>query len=339
MTNTTLFIKRSIKSVASISKARFGFPAPASGAVNIIAFHRVVRDIAKAERDAINGIVISTATFRRHCEMLNRAFDVVSLETAMHFLGEGRRAARPVAVLTFDDGYRDFYDEAFPVLNDLGLPATVFLPTGYIGKQIPLAHDRIFWLVKTAREKSISIIPALQRAGLDGGFPVSAQLLKITEHLVYLPNDQRESVIDEIRRELNNKFEDYPLENQLLNWDKIREMGRKGINFGSHTVNHVVLPLENESIMRTEIEASKTELEQNLDKKVTSFAYPNGEYDTTVKMMTAEAGYKVAVTTEKKINNTGSDLFALGRTSLCEESTRGIKGTYSAQVANLRLGV
>jgi len=254
-----------------MGKARLGFPGPIREGVNIIAYHRVVRDIAKAERDAIYGIVISTATFRRHCEMLRRAFDVVSLETSRHFMAEGRKTARPLAVITFDDGYRDFYDEAFPVLNDLGLPATVVVPTGYIGKKTPLAHDRIFWLLKTAREKSVSIKPALQRAGLTGKFRTSGKLLKLTDSLVFLENDLRETVIDELRRELGNKFEDYPVEHQLLDWEKIREMDRKGINFGSHTVNHVVLPLENESFIKTEIKASKQELEQNNKKKIITF--------------------------------------------------------------------
>ena len=119
----------------------------------------------------------------------------------------------------------------------------------------------------------------------------------------------------------------------------VRELARKGINFGSHTANHVILPLEDESVMKTEIASSKTELEQQLGRKVVSFAYPNGEYNRAIKAFTAGAGYKVAVTTEKRINRSGADLLALGRTSLCEESTRGIKGRYSAKVAAVRLGV
>lgn len=339
MTRTSLLIKRSLKTAASVTKAHLGFPPSASGQVNIIAYHRVVRDIAKAERDAIYGIVISTATFRRHCEMLKRAFDVVSLETAKHFLSDNCRVARPLAVITFDDGYRDFYDEAFPVLRDLALPATVFVPTGYIGKKTPLAHDRIFWLLKQAFEKSVPIIPALQRAGLSDASIMSGKLLKLTDSIVYLPYELRETVIGELRREVGDKFEDYPEEQQLLNWDEIREMSAKGISFGSHTVNHVVLPLEDESVIKAEIKASKRELEQNIDKDATSFAYPNGEYNQNIKRVVAEAGYTVAVTTEKKVNQTGDDPYMLGRTSLCEESTRGIKGTYSPRIANLRLGV
>lgn len=343
MTNTKLLIKRSIKSVASIAKGRFGFPSLASGSVNIIAYHRVVADIAKAEREAIYGLVVSAAAFRRHCELLHRTFDVVSLETAMHFLDGERKVRRPLAVITFDDGYLDFYEEAFPILNQLGLPATVFLPTNFIGKNKPLAHDRIFWLVKQAKENSVYIKSALIRAGvrtdLASEFSGNRNLLKLTDAIVYLPNELREKVILELENELGDKFADYPHEYQLLDWDMIREMARKGINFGGHTANHVVLPLEDEAALETEIVASKKELERQLGNKVVSFAYPNGEYNARLRRLIAQAGYKVAVTTEKRINLPGADLLALGRISLCEESTRGIKGTYSPSVAEFRLRI
>jgi peptidoglycan/xylan/chitin deacetylase (PgdA/CDA1 family) len=344
MTNAKLLIKRSIKSTASVAKARVGFPSPAPGSVNIIAYHRVVADIAKAERDSIYGLVVSAGTFRRHCELLKRAYDVVSLETAMYFLDGERTVRRPLAVITFDDGYLDFYEEAFPILNEFGLPATVFLPTECIGQDKPLAHDRIFWLLKQARAKSVSIKGALSKAGLsyNAASELSGlrSLLKLTDAIVYLPCKLREKVIAELENELGD-FADYPREYRLLDWEMVREMARKGISFGAHTANHVVLPLEDESAMEAEIVASKKELERQLGgKRVISFAYPNGEYNARIRRLIAQAGYKIAVTTEKRINPPGgaADLLALGRISLSEESTRGIKGIYSPGVAKFRLG-
>ena len=342
MNSPNLLIKRAIKSVASIAKARVGFPPLASGSVNIFAYHRVAADIAKAENEAFYGIVVSSETFRRHCELLRKAYDVVSLETAMYFLSGERQVKRPLAVITFDDGYLDFYEEAFPILNEFGFPATVFLPTDCIGQTKPLAHDRIFWLLKQVFEKSIPIENALLRANMKSKtareFAASRNRLRLTEAMVYLPNDLRERVIAELEIELGD-FGVYPREYRLLNWETIREMARKGINFGGHTANHVVLPLEDESAMENEIISSKKELERQLNRKTVSFAYPNGEYNAKIRQIIANAGYKIAVTTEKRINGQGADLLALGRISLCEESTRGITGVYSPKVAALRLSV
>ena len=342
MTNAKLLIKRSIKSVASIAKARVGFPPMASGSVNILAYHRVVADIAKAENESYYGLVVSSETFRKHCEMLHKAYDVVSLETAMYFLSGERKVKRPLAVITFDDGYLDFYEEAFPILNEFGLSATVFLPTNSIGQDKLLAHDRLFWLLKQIFERSIPIADALIRAGLENQtaheFAASRNRLRLTEAMVYLPNELREKVIVELENELGD-FGDYPREYRLLDWETIREMARKGISFGGHTANHVVLPLEDESAIENEIISSKKELEEQLNREIVSFAYPNGEYNAKIRQNIANAGYKIAVTTEKRINGQGADVLALGRISLCEESTRGITGVYSPKVAALRLSI
>ncbi len=343
MPNAKLFIKRAIKSAASLAGIAAGFHQAKPGSVNIIAYHRVVADLAKAEREAIYGLVVSSATFRRHCRLLSKFYDVVSLETAAHFLDGARKTARPLAVITFDDGYRDFYEEAFPILNEFGLPATVFLPTEFIGQSRPLAHDRLYWLVKQASEKSVPVSSALKKAGLTAAFVEKlggeTNILKLTDWLVYLPDEIREKVIFQLEEKLAAGFENYPTEYQLLDWETVREMQCRGINFGGHTARHVVLPLEALPVMEKELVASKNVLETQLNSLVTSFAYPNGEYNEQIKKLVAEAGYKIAVTTEKRINRPAADLLALGRISLCEESTRGFRGVYSPPVANLRLGI
>jgi|CXWL01.1.fsa_nt_gi peptidoglycan/xylan/chitin deacetylase (PgdA/CDA1 family) len=342
MLSASLAIKRSIKSAASLVDAGFGLPRPALDSVNIFAYHRVVRDIVKAEKESVYGIVISTSSFRKHCELLRRTYDVVSLQTASNLLTSGKEATRPTAVITFDDGYVDFYEEAFPVLRELGLPATVFLPTGYIGQDRPLPHDRIFWLLKLTIDKSIPIADTLRRAGVPHlvaeKFDKRVNLLKLTDLLVHLPNDLRERAITGLEGLLGDAFEDYPHEYRLLSWEMVREMSGHGISFGGHTANHVVLPLEEESSAKSEIYSCKETLEKKLGAKVLSFAYPNGEYNPAIRRLTAEAGFTTGVTTEKGGNGPGTDLLALGRTSLCEESTRGITGQYSAGIAVVRLG-
>ncbi len=341
MTSTTLQIKRSIKSAASVAKSRLGMPRPVPGSINILAYHRVVNDIEKAERDAIYGIVISADTFRHHCELLKRSFDVVSLGTAMHFLGTKRRVARPLAVITFDDGYLDSYEVAFPILNEMALPATVFLPTAHIGADKPLAHDRIYWLLVNGLDDPSTVLQAIRRAGItkvSDNQVNRGNLLGLTNELVYLPHSVREKLIAELEAALDPDAHAYPVEYRLLEWEMVREMSRTGISFGSHTANHVVLPLENREVIKEEITSSKAVLEDQLGCRVTSFAYPNGEYTSDIRLSAAEAGFTAAVTTETRINVPGADLMALGRISLCEESTRGIKGIYSPAVASLRLG-
>ena len=343
MSSHKLFLTRAIKSAASIARRSVNFPAaiPAE-AINIVAYHRVVRDIAKAEREAIPGLSISGESFQRHCEILGESFEIVTLEEAARILGGAGAARKPLAVITFDDGYLDFYEVAFPILREFGFPATNFLPTNLIGSDKLLAHDRIFWLLKTAAEKQISIRPALEFAGIGYAESLAAinDTKKVCDMLVHLPNAAREKIISALGETLGENFVAYPREYDLLNWKQIEEMQNAGIEFGFHTAHHTVLPLESDKVFETEIVAGKRELERRLNRKVVSIAYPNGAYNERVKRAVAEAGFEIAVTTERKINLPDqADALALGRISFCEESTRGIKGVFSPAVAKLRLGV
>jgi glycosyltransferase involved in cell wall biosynthesis/peptidoglycan/xylan/chitin deacetylase (PgdA/CDA1 family) len=332
----TLMAKRSIKSaVSTIRKPR------AAGGVHILAYHRVVGDLAKAEKEAYYGLSVSAETFRRHCEILRANYEVVSLETAAAALASAD-VGRPLAVLTFDDGYLDFYETAFPTLRELGLPATMFLPTSFIGTGLPLAHDRIFWLLKTASERGMTLVEPLLRAGVEASvaakFARPGPSLNLTERLVYLPFRLRETAINEIERTLEFSGK-YPGEYQILDWHKVREMAEAGITFGAHTANHVVLPLEDIETVGREVNESKSRLESELGVPIETFAYPNGEFTDAVRSAVESAGFSVAVTTKPMRNRRGADPLALGRTSLCEESTRGFLGRYSARVAAFRLGV
>lgn len=340
-TTARLAAKRAIKSSAALVKSSLRRNQSA-GSVCIMAYHRVVADVSRAEKDAYYGLVISTATFRRHCELLAATCEVLSLDDAVAALQCGNLQNRRIAVITFDDGYRDNYDEAFPVLRELGLPATVFVPTALIGQDQPLAHDRIFWLLTIAQKRQASLESALIRAGFSRSFASKFRQVKnslvLTDKLVYLPYLLRERVIGEIEQELEG-VPPNPSEHGLLTWEMVREMASCGISFGSHTTNHAVLPLEDRTTAEDEIILSKRILEEEVGIAATTFAYPNGAFSDNIRKTVKAAGYQAAVTTARKTNGVGSDVLALGRISLCEESTRGISGGYSGAVAKMRLGV
>src|SRR5437868_4092326 len=88
----------------------------------ILSYHRVVADFAQEAKRSLQTLNIEQRTFRRHLEVLQESHDVVSLEDALCVLDGTRQAARDVAVITFDDGYRDVYRHAFPVMRDLRVP-------------------------------------------------------------------------------------------------------------------------------------------------------------------------------------------------------------------------
>jgi peptidoglycan/xylan/chitin deacetylase (PgdA/CDA1 family) len=305
----------------------------------IFAYHRIVADIALAEQEAIQGLVTSVETFRRHLQFIADRYDVVTIDEAAEVL-RGGSAKRAVAVITFDDGYRDVYEQAFPVLLKFGLPATVFVVTGCVDAGLSLDHDRLYWFARESLARGLSLHVPLIKAGLspDKVDLCCAQVdpLRLCDQLVYLPLKLRERALSQLEEFLGGAKEE-PSGYSALDWEMIREMAGAGVTFGAHTDNHVVLTLEDEETIEREIQRSKQILEERLGRPVLHFAYPTGRYNPAARKALARAGFEVAVTTERRVNRRGDDLLTLGRVSLCEESTRGITGRYSESVARLRL--
>ena len=79
-----------------------------------------------------------------HLDWIARRFQVVSLDDLRVRLETRSRTAPPIAAITFDDGYRDVYEHAFPLLQRKGLPATVFVATSYVGTDGVLPHDKLY---------------------------------------------------------------------------------------------------------------------------------------------------------------------------------------------------
>src|SRR5262245_56040156 len=312
-----------------------------AGKVTILCYHRVVTDILQAEQETPHGMVISVDTFRRQMELVREHYEALPLDEAVAVLRGGQSTRRPALAITFDDGYRDFRELAWPILRELGLPATVFVPTAYIGAGKMLDHDRFYRCVMKAYSRGLSLRVPLAKAGLSAGM-VSAlcsevDSFRVYYQLSYLPFALRERVLQSLdefmcepRQEELNGF-------SLLDWEMVREMANAGVSFGAHTDNHVVLTLEDEQTIEREILRSKQVLEEKLRRPVRHFAYPTGRYNVAARNAVARAGFEAAVTTERRLNRRGDDFLALGRICLCEESTRGITGRYSESVALLRL--
>jgi peptidoglycan/xylan/chitin deacetylase (PgdA/CDA1 family) len=102
----------------------------------IVAFHRV------DNTDPSDPLTVSVRDFERHCRFYRRHFKVVPLRELVHRLEHGRPVGRHLAI-TFDDGYRDNFDNARPVLEKLSLPATFFVVTGWMGTTVVPRWDDV----------------------------------------------------------------------------------------------------------------------------------------------------------------------------------------------------
>jgi len=254
---------------------------------------------------------IPVATFTAQMEMLRRHFHVLPLDELVDRFIEGDVPRRSIAV-TFDDGYRDNYENAFPVLKRLGLPATIFLTTGVVGGTSALWHERIF---TAFRETSCATV-------VIDGKPYSLNTIEEKNTALYVlvrklrkcSPDERDNLLRQTEEQLGIEGK-YPTP-AMLNWQEVKEMAQSTISFGAHTVSHPILSRLPIPQVSDEIIVSKHHLEDVLRQKVRLFAYPNGQaqdFNNDIKRIVREAGFSAAVTTVSGLNCAHTDLFALHR--------------------------
>lgn len=289
----------------------------------VIYYHRIA-----SEPVGYRDVQVAPATFRAHIDhMRRRGYDFLSLEQYEAYLSGERHLARDSVVVTFDDGYRDNYTEAFPVLREAGVPAAVFLCVGPMEGGPMLWWDRIAGAVRTARSQHHLNSPeaegvpadvqaqlARSRAGSDG--QASAAISYIIDRAKRLGVEERARLLEALERESDSSSEGAPA---MLTWDMVLEMELGGISFGAHSLTHPVFSQIGADEQSAELAGSKRIIEQRLGHAVTSFAYPYGKEgyftDETTRLVTG-VGFRWAYTTENGTNKIGADPLLLRRNGI-----------------------
>jgi len=311
--------------------------------VTIVNYHRVVADFTGEVQRSLPGALISQETFRRHLVEADAAgYQFATLDEALGVMSGQKTSRKDLFVVNFDDGYRDVYRYAFPVLKAMGIPAIVYVPTGFIGTDRRFNHDRLFhllWLMRSRRFR-----PALELLP-----PAAGELLAAVAHpnkpltpamhafLESQPSRLLLELIQGLEHQLGGGRELLPEHGDPMTWEEIRKMSRAGIDFGAHTVGHIVLTQEPPEVVDRELRESKQTLEAQLDRKVEHFAYCNGWYSDELIEALKRVGYRSAVTTEDLPNQIGGNPFALRRKVLWENFSIGLTGDYSSALTTCQL--
>jgi peptidoglycan/xylan/chitin deacetylase (PgdA/CDA1 family) len=271
----------------------------------VLGYHRVVADFSKEVPHSSPSMLVSRAMLEHHLDWLARRFEVVSLDELQSRIDGGSRGDRPIAAITFDDGYQDVYEQAFPLLMRKGLPATVFVVTDYVGTDGVLPHDRLYLLLERAshRWRSFSHQLANLFRGLGLPLPAPDALKAVTSPYLAirtLLNGLGTSDVLRIIRALEADGDlsgETPAGFRTMTWEMLAEMSRAGIGVGSHTRRHCLLANEDRSTVVDETLGSQQALAAKLGRPATCFAYPDGSFDQTAIAAVAATGYQIAVTT------------------------------------------
>jgi peptidoglycan/xylan/chitin deacetylase (PgdA/CDA1 family) len=260
--------------------------------------------------------------FEAQMKYIRKRYRLLSLGQLCQELANGD-AVKPSLAITFDDGYRDLYTYAFPVLQKYEIPATIYL----IGKSMETGespwYDRIFVALDNARGSSIDVeIDMPRQFPLTSGADRRNAAWEIVCFLRTLPDARRRKWCSAF--EATMKPPQDKLEGRMLDWSQVRSMRASGISFGAHTMTHPAVSRLEAADLEEELGASRRLLEAQLNAPAQDFAYPFGKMSDcslAADAFLARCGYRSAVTTIAGINSNGADPFRLNRMQIGDDAS------------------
>lgn len=290
----------------------------------VLAYHRVI-SISQARADHVHDAMwVRPETLEAQIHWMRSVGEIVDYHRLLDFEEPNDR---PLFALTFDDGWRDNFEIAFPLLQQLEVPALIFLVSA------AMDTGALFWpedvVTKTHRlsgaeveRQAIAALrdtwpdPAPSRRALRGSPAAVAEAW--VEALKLVPFAERTQRIADYYHCIG--VEERPLEGYLMTWDQARTMQSAGIAFGSHTHTHRILKGLAEADIRYEVEESKRIISDRLQAPVDSLCYPNARYDGRESSVIASCGYRYAFRIDGRSVTANDDRFYIPRFLVSEQA-------------------
>lgn len=209
-------------------------------------------------------------------------------------------STRDNVIITFDDGYRDNYEYAFPILKKFSIPAIFFISTGFIEKQY------LMWIDIVSEHVRINKLPI-------------SESTKLRTAIKSLPLTERTALVKTLVESDETMLNDSP-----MSWEQIKEMSDAGMIIGDHTINHIICGNETEQYVVTELTNSQKLLQSKTGITPEMFAYPDGNIGNDpvfIEDRLKKLGYKLAFTTKRGVWSSSDNAFFINRIPIYEWDT------------------
>ncbi|NIR47292.1 polysaccharide deacetylase family protein [candidate division KSB1 bacterium] len=258
--------------------------------LRVLTYHRVANF---EDRPWLNpGLISATPDmFCEQMEFLYRNYCVVSIEQVLEAVERKALLPNRAVLITFDDAYRDFAENAWPILKRLNLATTLFVPTAYPGHP-----ERLFWWDKlhqvfSRMQESVSEIAPIGSVSHNTPEERRRQGLKQFQgYIKNLPDDEAMKRVDE----LYDRIKGPKVEAAVLDWEELRQLTKDGVTLGAHTRTHPALTRVGLETAREEITASQTDLKREIGTVLPIFSYPDGRHDESIVDILKEEGFQIA---------------------------------------------
>lgn len=261
--------------------------------LRILTYHRITRPEHAPHSDPYL-ISATPEMFTQHMKWLAKHYRVIDMPSAIEAVSCGAPLPRPAVLITFDDAYPDFLENAWPVLRRLQLPATLFVPTAYPDqKKSGFWWDRLYATTLTSAEPEITDLQ-LGRLPLHTRQDREHSLRIMQSHVKSLPHSEAMMWVDDVCRRLASQEIVTPA---TLGWDDLKLLSREGVTIGAHSRTHPLLTQITDQQLGDEISGAQQDIETMLGKALPIFCYPGGAYNEAICRIAKNAGIELGFAT------------------------------------------
>jgi peptidoglycan/xylan/chitin deacetylase (PgdA/CDA1 family) len=256
--------------------------------------------------------------FDQQMHYLTLNYHVVSISNVLEALVGGDPLPPRSVLITFDDAYRNFIECAWPVLKKYNHPVTLFVPTAF-----PDRPEQIFWwdrlkygFLHTGRRDYLQTPVGELSLGTEEQRELANQ--RMHQYLKKLPQSEVLAWTYQICRELDTSQP----ESQVLSWDELRQLAGEGVTLGAHSRTHPFMDQLTPQEAQAEAVGSLQDLEREIGKSQPIFAYPAGRFREDIVQTLRQAGFILAFTTIRGVNDLGcTDPLRLRRINIGRKAT------------------
>jgi peptidoglycan/xylan/chitin deacetylase (PgdA/CDA1 family) len=283
--------------------------------VRILNYHRILDTRDKSFPYYEKNISCSPSIFEKQMRYIKDNFNVFSLHDYVDMRMSGTPIPTSGVIITFDDGYRDVYTNAFPILRKLQIPATFFVAVDFIHNAQINWCDQVAYVLKKTTTENFDL-NGVGQYQLKTSKERERAVEEIVDKLSPMATEQRKRIIQELISELDIDRQFGGSSDLYVTREQLREMSENGIEIGAHTLSHPNLRILDNNSLSNEVGESKRQLEQIVQKPVKVFAYPFGHreyFDERVIDAVRQAGFSSACTTIYGSVDESDDIYQLKR--------------------------
>jgi peptidoglycan/xylan/chitin deacetylase (PgdA/CDA1 family) len=290
------------------------------GQVPIVVYHRIVEDCSRGVVDSsfkLRGLTVTAHEFEEQIRYLNKNYKIISLADYIEKKNQ-QESLCGCAVITFDDGFKDFLTLGWPALMKYQAPATVFVFKSAL--EMVYWQHRVYFILDAAKKDMLTFNVCPDEAiqiNLKSNEKKYQTIINLIKLLKNKPISSRGRIISELAKELEVNKE--PQAKQVyLDYDDLASLVRQGVSLGGHSVGHGNLAELNSEEIKEEIYSSIDFIRSLTKQKDITFALPFGAGNEDVIRELQAQGCLCSFISASGLNSREEDNFKLKRIAALE---------------------